>query len=430
MVKVIPSNFTFFETQRILSPTGEPLAITCSNELLFIAVEECMIEAYDLSTLKQLAQFRTVSPVIQFAYNAKGDCIVTLERKHSVSQGFVRVYFKWRGLSADKPMRILMASVPRGSIPSQNRIAAEIIELPSDSCNSVSCLACCEYTGRIAVGMDSLLRIFSLEEDKEGTVAAGREHSTPVSPAASLPTSTKPLPSHMTTSLPPYLLSSSSSSIPNVEILLDIQTNSSELKSVSIMEDYVAFISANEVRVVKLSLFQPETVVIPDYLPQGVNARDGKGGEVGKDLGNIVEDKNFVSWSPSVVWEAEKRSAVSFIFSQETEADDLVASHDLLDGDHMTSHDAVSKATACDITSEGHMTSRDVTHSPPLIGSLTLDSVAQATAEKLSDRTTVEILGPVEYVWGHPLTVKVNKSSHSSSLSRPDCRVLTMLYRR
>ena len=195
------------------------------------------------------------------------------------------------------------------------------------------------------------------------------------------------------------------------------------------MGDYVAFISTNEVRVVKLSLFQPETDMIPEYQPT-VNTRGGKGEVVGKDLGNIVVDKNFVSWSPSVVWEAEKKSAVGSEMSQEAEAGDLAASHDLQGDDHKTSHDAASKGTACDITSEGHMTSRDITHSPPLIGSLTLDSVAQATAEKLSDRSTVEILGPVEYVWGHPLTVKVSKSSHSSSLSRPDCRVLTMLYRR
>ena len=119
MVKVLPSNFTFYESQRILSPAGEPLAIACSNELLFIAVEECMIEAYDLRTLEQLAQFRTVSPVAQVAYNSRGDCVVTLERKHSVSQGFVRVYFN---NYYDKPMRILMASIQR-SIPGQNRIS-------------------------------------------------------------------------------------------------------------------------------------------------------------------------------------------------------------------------------------------------------------------------------------------------------------------
>ena len=80
-----------------------------------------MIEAYDLRTMEQLAQFRTVSPAAQVAYNSRGDCMVALERKHSVPQDFIRVYFKWRGLSADKPMRILMASIQR-SIRGQNWI--------------------------------------------------------------------------------------------------------------------------------------------------------------------------------------------------------------------------------------------------------------------------------------------------------------------
>ena len=165
-----------------------------------------MIEAYDLRTLEQLAQFRTVSPVAQVAYNSRGDCVVTLERKHSVSQGFVRVYFKWRGLSADKPMRILMASIQR-SIPGQNRMTAEIVELPSDSGNSVSCLACCEYTGRIAVGMGSLLRVFTVEReehDNHDSTAAGRDIRTPPHPLPPCPLPPPPPPPPLL--LPPCLL--------------------------------------------------------------------------------------------------------------------------------------------------------------------------------------------------------------------------------
>ena len=110
--------------------------------------------------------------------------MVALERKHSVSQGFVRVYFKWRALSADNPMRILMASIQR-SIPRQNRMTAEIVELPSDSSNSVSYLACCEYTGRIAVGMGSLLRVFTVEREEHenhDSKSACRDARTPSSP--------------------------------------------------------------------------------------------------------------------------------------------------------------------------------------------------------------------------------------------------------
>ena len=119
------------------SASSPQLGSPWQSPALMSSYSLCMIEAYDLRTLEQLAQFRTVSPVAQVAYNSRGDCVVALERKHSVSQGFVRVYFKWRGLSTDKPMRILMASIQR-SIPGQNRTShinqinsLSLISLPS-----------------------------------------------------------------------------------------------------------------------------------------------------------------------------------------------------------------------------------------------------------------------------------------------------------
>ena len=384
MVKVLPNNFTLFDSQRILSPAGEPLAIACSNELLFIAVEECTVEAYDLGTLEQLARFRTVSLVSQISYNSVGGCVVTLEKKHSASHGFVRVYFKWRGLSADKPMRILMASLQR-SVPIQNRIAAEIVELPSDSGNSVSCLACCQCTGRIAVAMGSLVRVFYLEQDEQGFP---HDSSSPSShPHSSLPT-------------------------PSVEILLDIQTHTPQLQMVSIVGDYLAFISTNEARVVKLSLFQSDSVPIPDYNVSGVKGGQSgggvavEGGENSNPSGGIVRDRNFLLWSPSAVWEAEKRAHMT--------SHDSPAHHDdIIAGDHLTSGD-------------GHMTSTEGT---PLVGTVHLKSIMQATSMKLTDRNTMEVLGPVEYVWGQPLTVSVNHAP-GNGCQGAECRVLTMLYRR
>ena len=417
MVKVLPSNFTLYESQHILSPSGEPLAITCSNDLLFIAVEECTIEAYDLRTLEQLAQVRTVSPVSQVAYNCIADCIVTLEKKQATSQGFVRVYFKWRGLSVDKPMRILMASGQR-SIPGQNRIAAEIVELPSDSGDSVSCLTCCEYTGRIAVGMGSLLRVFTLErtdlEQPQGTSAGGHWNTASSPPSPTPPSS---LPSPPSLSLPSSLPSPPSPT-PTIEILLDIQTNTPQLEMISIVGDYVAFISTNEARVVKLSLFQTGTSPILEYHPRGIGtAEDQKEGvamKEGKIDGpqpqtEIVEDQNFISWSPSAVWEAEKKARNYKSKAGYTS--------------HVTSSLPKNHMMADDVTNNDHMTS-------PLIGTVNLESITKATSEKLSDRATMEVLGPVEYVWGQPLNVRVNQPTECTRLATPDCRVLTMLYRR
>ena len=409
MVKVLPNNFNLFESQRILSPTGEPLAITCSNDLLFIAVEECMIEAYDLCTLEQLAQFRTVSPVAQIAYNSVGDCVVTLERKVALSQGFVRVYFKWRGLSADKPMRILMASIQR-AIPGENRIAAEIVELPSESGSSVSCLACCEYTGRIAVVMGSLLRVFYLDRDEqESQKGTSSPPHIPTSPPTSPVSPSSPLPLS-----PP-------SPTPNIEILLDIQTNTPQLGMVSIMGDYIAFISTNEARVVKLSLFQTRDP-IPDYNPRrtgnGDLRKEGVAADEARSGGEVVKDRNFVLWSPSAVWEAEKSASYN---STDCSAEDIP---------RVNTHRSLSDNTRDHMMSgEAHMTPHPA--GSPVVGTLNLKSIVEKTSEKLSDRETMEVLGPVEYVWGQPLSVSVNNTTqHSNQLVPQGCRVLTMLYRR
>ena len=239
MVKVFPSNFTLFEQQNIFTPSsGEPLAISCSDECLLVAVEGCVIEVYEIDTLEPVAQFRTVNPVAQFSYNAKGDCIVTLERKSSYSHGFARVYFKWRGSSVDKPMRVnpLDSSTREGAnMQYQDRIAAEIIELPTESSSSVSCLTCCKQSGQIAIGMGSIIRIFSLLPPLDnGAVSSDTAAATDESSQTS--TSWEHI-------------------APRIEILLDIHT-SLPLKKVAIFGSYVAYISSFEARVLKISLFR------------------------------------------------------------------------------------------------------------------------------------------------------------------------------
>ena len=311
----------------------------------------------------------------------------------------------------------MASAVQRSLSGGHGRVAAEIVELPSDTGGSVSCLSCCEFTGRIAVAMGSLLRIFYLEKEEEELANDPSSFSLrPSAPQASSPLS----PSH---SLP---LPSSSPSSPNIEILLDIQTNTAQLEMVSIIGDYVAFISSNEVRVVKLSLFHSGPDPIPDYeglgnrelqLEGGVVSEGGKNSDPHSSKGAIVRDRNFILWSPSAVWEAEKRASNSL-------------------GDHVTSHKSSAHChTSSNDIAVDHLTSGDRHVMPPssntpLVGTVHLKSITQATSQKISDRSTMEVLGPVEYVWGHPLTITVNRTSNDSRHGIPECRVLTMLYRR
>ena len=421
MVKVFPGNFSFFEKQDILTPdSGEPFAITCSDEFLFVAEEGCLLEVYDLATLQLVARFRTVSPVVDFVYNAKGDCIVTVESKSPGSHGFARIYFKWRGSSVDKPMRVsLLESLSRGlmqSAATQDRIAAEIVELPAEYNSSVTCLACCKESGRIAVGMDSTIRVFSLcpelEEEEEGAPVSLMD-SPQHSRLRKSPTKGKVL-SH------------------SIEILLDIKT-SIPLSKISIFNDYIAFISPFEARVLKLSFLadpSPPTATLREQpfsalrkevstnhltsSDDDVSPRVTRRSRRNDAQSNSVKmDPNFVLWSPSKVWEVEKFSA-SYTMS--------------LSGNGANSP-FLNVLPHRPTFGRSHTTSHDPRRSP-VVGTISLQSVGQSTSSKTSDQHKLEVLGPSEYVWGQPIDVSIEESISEKPSIPPRCRVLTMLYRR
>ncbi len=365
MVKVFTSNFSFFDGQDIVTPSKEPLAISCSKECLFVAMEGCLLEVYQLDSRKLIGQFLTISPVVQFVYNPVGDCIVTMERKpQETARGFARVYCKWRGSSVDKPMRVsLLESVPvtagNGGFSRpqpQGRIAAEIVELPAEMGSSVTCVACCEKTGRIAVGIGTMVRVFGM--DMEG--GGGGEGEAVVS--------------H------------------NIEILVDIMTGIS-VRKIAIFGDFVAFVSSYEARVVKLLFCSDVKSSLRNYRvekEEGVEEEEEEGEGEGEGGSESALDPSFIRWSPSLAWEA----------------------------DYTTKLDT------------GHETSCDSKPRPPTMGFVTLPSVLSAAQKKRRRSKSMppkEVLGPVEYIWGHPLTLDVSIPSHGDT---PGCRALTMLYHR
>ena len=63
-----------------------------------------------------------------------------------------------------------------------------------------------------------------------------------------------------------------------------------------------------------------------------------------------------------------------------------------------------------------------------MVGTLTLPSVCNSTSLKVADKHPLEVLGPVEYIWGQPIKVHIEDTGSSAMPSK--CRVLTMLYRR
>ena len=286
MVKLFPSSFNFEEKLKLLTcVSGEPLAITCSDECLFVAEEDNLLEVFSLESLKLMGQFRTVSPVQQLVYNPKGDCLVTMEGKDSTSPSFARVYFRWRGASVDKPIRIsLMSSSVYSALLPGEHLAAEIVELPVEHNRSVSCVASCKESGCIAVGMGSTIRIFTLTAsagtnevteaswnlggeinyDDNGTklgfpsgtssddTPTSKLHPSPddMPSAGSLWPSGKTTPTFGCGAMSPH----------SINFLLDVHTSVS-LSSIAIFNHYVACISRYEVLVLKVSVLADPTAL-------------------------------------------------------------------------------------------------------------------------------------------------------------------------
>ena len=397
MVKVLPTTFTLFESQNIFNAPAEPLCIHCSEQYVFIACEGCIIEAHNLATNEKISRLRTIWPVNELVYNTHGDCVVTLERRSYDSPAAARIYFKWRGIrELERPMRVVSLGSPRlqNLSPIQD-IDAEIVELPAES---VSCLAVCELTGTIAVGSEKIVRLFVLQKEPTATISTGGYR---------------------------------------VITYMDICTDM-RLKKICISGHFVACVSTHRIRVLKFFLLgsenHPWSQFQMDSFSDSINVRPKP------SPGSVVDDENFVCWSPSYIWETEAKMVNSGKFSKpltpttptsnvtppsiittsgkESEGDDLVTPNDKEEAEEVPLSDSSTHQL------EPHPTSNDHLN----IGTITLPAIKQSMSEVKRDASKheLEVLGPVEYVWGQPLSVVLHKEAGTHI----KCWVLTMLYRR
>lgn len=398
MVKVLPSTFTLFESQTILSVEAEPLCVHCSDRYVFFACEGCLIEAHDLSTNQKISRFRTIWPVSDLVYNAKADCIVTLERRTPISPAASRIYFMWQGIrQLEVPMRVKCLGSPR-SAGSQRQDAgadvdAEILELPMEN---VTCLAVCELTGTIAVGSEKNIRLFTLFKDPTASLSTGGYRIVP---------------------------------------FMDIRTDM-RLKKVYICGQYIACTSTHRVRVLKFvilgledhpwSEFQRGGATSPPHPPKKVASMGVAGFH--------VDDTHFCEWSPSYIWEAESKMAdarplpIDSVIGAESPRPDHASSTGVISLDD-TSTDEGDSGPRPELSLPPNQTSfRSNSHSLPNVGTLSLPSITQSFnnySKKDPYKHELEVLGPVEYVWGQPLSVSVHEQSSGCR-----CWLLTMLYKR
>ena len=383
MVKVLPTAFALFENQNIFNTTLEPICVYCSDQYVFVACEGCVVEAHDLHSKEQISRLRTIWPVNELLYNEHGDCILTLERRTPESSAAARLYFKWRGIrELEKPTKVFSLSASTES-PASSELDTEIMELPAEN---ASCIAVCKLTGVIAVGSKNTVKLFLL--NKSTLTSSG----------------------HTITSY------------------MDIRTDM-KLKKIHISGNYLACISTHRLRVLKLLILGTLT-----HPWSGIQTSDPLERTVPPTKPDLVNDSNFIRWSPSYVWEMEAKS----LNSQRAPPTDSIRNS----ATNSTSSDAGSRVeamtTSVNSLAEGDIhlmkemgstSSFNVRGSQSSLTTLSLPTIKHAinTAKSNKDKHELEILGPVEYVWGHPLTVTFHCGDDPD---RTWCWPLTMLYKR
>ncbi|XP_019858362.1 PREDICTED: uncharacterized protein LOC109586604 [Amphimedon queenslandica] len=378
MVKVLPAAFTLFERQNIFNAPAEPLCVHCSEKYVFIACEGCLIEAHDLQKNEKMARMRTIQPVSELVYNPLGDCIVSLERRTPDSPATVRIYFKWRIIrELETPTRVISLTTPSqtsgGPMILPPVVDAEILELPVEG---VSCLAVCQLTGTIAVGSEKRVHLFTLQRGR-GDV-----------PSASLSTGGFCIVTYM-------------------DVITDMK-----LKKICICGHYLACVSTHRVRVLKILMLGPPGVELPweQFQLDSSRTRTRKQPPDHKEHGHeeYKNDEDFLCWSPSYVWETEARgrSSVEPSTTPTSSLDDKTKPN-------------LPRPFLKDKTT-------------PLIGTISISSISSSSSsfKKDSSKTELEILGPVEYIWGQPVSVVLHGDTGGGANEETKCWVVTMLYRR
>ena len=225
-----------------------------------------------------------------------------------------------------------------------------------------SCLSVCELTGAIAVCSERVIQLFALVKENSVSLSTGG-----------------------------YKLGS----------VLEVRTDM-KLRSVKICGNYIACISTHRIRVIKFLITGTDSHPWSEFQSNGFKPSD-KPKNASSISAVCKAYRDFLLWSPSYVWETESKMPKS-----------------------QNNHPSTSKQQK-DSVSE--LSNKITAHNTlPDVSTITMPSITRAITEARRDtgKHELEVLGPVEYVWGQPLTLE----SKDDLGANTKCRSITMLYRR
>eukprot|EP01113_Clastostelium_recurvatum_P038209 TRINITY_DN5687_c0_g1_i1.p1 TRINITY_DN5687_c0_g1~~TRINITY_DN5687_c0_g1_i1.p1 ORF type:complete len:1375 (+),score=293.83 TRINITY_DN5687_c0_g1_i1:29-4153(+) len=166
MVKVLL--FPIFDAQQVVSTDDEPVELADVGASFLLATRQGQIIKYDHGAESvPVHSFKTVnSSILSLEYAPSTDSIVTLEKDSDQSAiNVVRVYSSWRGFLGPLPVVIgspLDPSHPSYVLSSSSGVTAPafvaVAKIVAPS--SITCLAVCPMSGRVAVATKSAITLW------------------------------------------------------------------------------------------------------------------------------------------------------------------------------------------------------------------------------------------------------------------------------
>lgn len=224
MVRVLLCHY--FKSQKVFSESYQPTSLCSTKEFLFVGIGGCKVFVYSLQqpNFQLVCQFSTISTAVKLICNDTSNYVATIERRQQRdAMKFSRVYFNWDKASLNEAVRVLVAG--HSLFQRDSTYASQFVAIELSSRGAVTALASCKATGNVVLSTDGKLCLYRqcVSHKKPEVTASG-------------------------TSL------GGSEKIYDFEHLLDIEPGFI-VRGIDICENFIAYRSRLEFRVVKLEFY-------------------------------------------------------------------------------------------------------------------------------------------------------------------------------
>lgn len=224
MVRVLLCHY--FKSQKVFSESYQPTSLCSTKEFLFVGIGGCKVFVYSLqqANFQLVCQFSTISTAVKLICNDTSNYVATIERRQQRdAMKFSRVYFNWDKASLNEAVRVLVAG--HSLFQRDSSYESQFVAIELSSRGAVTAIASCKATGNVVLSTDGKLCFYRQcaaqkkpEVNESGTVQGGCQK------------------------------------ICDFEHLLDIEPGF-VVRGIDICENYIAYRSKLEFRVVKLEFY-------------------------------------------------------------------------------------------------------------------------------------------------------------------------------